>query len=194
MAVRKDGRVVMKSPSHTYRVPALLELFPDARFVYIRRDPRAVYQSTMHLRKTMFAENTLGSMRPDVWSEETLYLYEKCIRKYESTKHLIPSGHLFELRFEDLEASPFATLQALHQSLGLEGWSEAEPLVRTECEKLAGYRKNAYRMPPKLVSLSNPASSGFSNSTVIRSVPKNAPASDDIARLRQDLSVRQRPR
>jgi len=149
MAVRKDGRVVMKSPSHTYRVPALLELFPDARFVYIRRDPRAVYQSTMHLRKTMFAENTLGSMRPDVWSEEALYLYEKCIRKYENTKHLIPSGHLFELRFEDLEASPFATLQALHQSLGLEGWSEAEPLVRTECKKLAGYRKNAYRMPPE---------------------------------------------
>jgi hypothetical protein len=149
MAVRKNGRVVMKSPSHTYRVPALLELFPDARFVYIRRDPGAVYQSTMHLRKTMFAENTLGSMRPDVWSEETLYLYEKCIHKYESTKHLIPEGHLFELRFEDLEATPFATLQTLHQSLGLEGWSEAEPLVRAECEKLAGYRKNTYRMPPE---------------------------------------------
>lgn len=147
MAVRKNARVVMKSPSHTYRVPALLELFPDARFVYIKRDPRAVYQSTMHLRKVMFAENTLGSMRPDVWSEETLYLYETCIRKYESAKHLIPPGHLYELRFEDLEAAPFNTLQDLHQSLGLEGWTEAEPLVRAECQKLAAYRKNSYRMP-----------------------------------------------
>lgn len=147
MAVRKDARVVMKSPSHTYRVPALLELFPDARFIYIRRDPRAVYQSTMHLRKTMFSENTLGSMRPDVWSEETLYLYEKCIRRYESTKHLIPPGHLFELRFEDLETDPFRTLQDLHQSLGLEGWQDTESVARGECEKLTAYRKNSYRMP-----------------------------------------------
>jgi hypothetical protein len=149
MAVRKDARVVMKSPSHTYRVPALLKLFPDARFIYIRRDPRAVYQSTMHLRKTMFAENTLGSMRPDVWSEETLYLYEKCIRSYESSKHLIPPGHLFELRFEDLEADPFRTLQQLHHTLGLEGWQDAESVVRAECDKLTAYRKNAYRMPPE---------------------------------------------
>jgi hypothetical protein len=149
MALKKDARVLMKSPSHTYRVPTLLKMFPDARFIYIRRNPCSVYQSTMHLRKTMFAENTLGSMRPDVWSEETLYLYERCIRKYEAAKHLIPQGHLFELRFEDLERTPFDTIKNLHQSLGLEGWQEMEPALRTECERIANYRKNIYRMPPE---------------------------------------------
>jgi hypothetical protein len=102
VAMRRRGICVMKSPTHTYRVPTLLEMFPDARFVYIYRDPRAVYQSTIHLRKMMFAENTLGNLRPEVWSEETLYLYEKSVRRFEDTKHLIPEGNLFELRFEDL--------------------------------------------------------------------------------------------
>ena len=149
VAFRKDARVVMKSPSHTFRVPTLLKMFPDARFIYIRRDPRSVYQSTMHLRKTMFAENTLGSMRPDTWSEDTLYLYDLCIRKYESAKHLIPPGHLFELRFEDLEKTPFEVLKNLHQSLSLEGWEETEPKLINECQRLSGYRKNSYRMPPE---------------------------------------------
>lgn len=146
---RKDARVVMKSPSHTFRVPTLLKLYPDARFIYIRRDPRSVYQSTMHLRKTMFAENTLGSMRPETWSEETLYLYDLSIRKYESAKHLIPPEHLFELRFEDLERNPFEILKNIHHSLGLEGWDETESKLLSECNRLSDYRKNTYSMSPE---------------------------------------------
>src|SRR5687768_18104609 len=42
-------RSILKSPPHTCRVPTLLRLFPDARFVHIVRDPYAVYPSTLHL-------------------------------------------------------------------------------------------------------------------------------------------------
>ena len=146
MALIKPGSVVMKSPTHTYRVPTLLEMFPNAKFIYIYRDPRAVYQSTIHLRKMMFADNTLGPLRPDTWSEEAITLYERSIRLYHESRHLIPAGNLCEVKFEDFEAAPRETLQQLHSTLGLPGWAEAEPLVTVEVSKFSGYRKNSYRM------------------------------------------------
>ncbi len=146
MALIKPASVVMKSPTHTYRVPTLLEMFPNAKFIYIYRDPRAVYQSTIHLRKMMFADNTLGPLRPDTWSEEAITLYEKSIPLYHESRHLIPAGNLCEVKFEDFEAAPRETLQQLHSTLGLPGWAEAEPLVTAEVSKFSGYRKNSYRM------------------------------------------------
>lgn len=153
LAMRRNGMCVLKSPTHTYRVPTLLEMFPDAKFVYVYRDPRAVYQSTIHLRKMLFAENTLGELRPEVWSEETLYLYEKAIRRFEDTKRLIPEGNLLELRFEDLEKTPATVLEKMHASLSLPGWDEAELPIRKAVSGFAAYRKNTYRIDADTVRM-----------------------------------------
>src|SRR6185312_2307462 len=38
--------LILKSPPHTARMRLLLDIFPDARFIHIRRDPYAVFVST----------------------------------------------------------------------------------------------------------------------------------------------------
>lgn len=143
---RKNSSIVTKTPAHTFRISTLLEMFPEARFVYIKRDPYAVYQSTLHLRKTMFTENCLGP--PDFSSneEDMLYFYEKCIRTYEDTKGLIPSGRLHEIRFEDLEQDPLGQIHQIYQTLGLPGWDLVKPKIETQLPALKAYRKNAFRM------------------------------------------------
>lgn len=42
---------INKSPMNTFRIPYLLQMFPDARFIHIVRDGRAVTQS--HLQRTL---------------------------------------------------------------------------------------------------------------------------------------------
>ena len=41
-------RIVLKNPPQTSRIKILLEMFPDARFVHILRDPYVVFASTIH--------------------------------------------------------------------------------------------------------------------------------------------------
>src|SRR5262249_52769865 len=50
----RPKRLVLKSPTHSCRIKVLRELFPDAKFIHIIRDPRAVYPSTVHLWKSLW--------------------------------------------------------------------------------------------------------------------------------------------
>ena len=143
---RKNSSIVTKTPAHTFRISTLLEMFPDARFVYIKRDPYAVYQSTLHLRKTMFTENSLGPPEFSSNEEDTLYFYEKCIRTYEETKGLIPEGRLHEIRFEDLELDPLGQIHQIYQTLSLPDWDLVKPKIEAQLPALKAYRKNAFRM------------------------------------------------
>ena len=146
LTIRKNASIVMKSPSHTYRIPILLEMFPNAKFVYIYRDPYAVYKSTLHLRNTMFAENSLGPPNLSGTETEMIHFYDKCIRTYEETKSLIPKGNLHEVKFEELEVDPLGELAQTYRALNLSGWSEVEPAIRNELPSLSAYKKNSFRM------------------------------------------------
>lgn len=145
LTVRANKPVVLKSPSHTFRIPILLEMFPDAKFVYIHRDPYAVFNSGMHLRRTLFRENGLGKPVFDGMEEEVLSVYSDCIETYEQTKHLIPAGRLHELKFEDLEADPLGQMRQVYSSLGLD-FSQVEPAIQNELPALTKYTKNSFKM------------------------------------------------
>ena len=53
LTVRDPRQLVLKSPPHTARIPVLLEMFPDARFVHIVRDPYVVFPSTVKMWNSM---------------------------------------------------------------------------------------------------------------------------------------------
>ncbi len=146
LTIRKKARIVTKNPGHTLKVPTLLEMFPDAYFIYIRRDPYDVFRSTVHNRNVMIGENKLGPVCMDRTEDDALYFYDKTIRVYEETKSLIPAGRLHELRYEDLEADPFREVQKIYQSLQLPGWERVEPKLLAQLPKLKSYKKNAFRM------------------------------------------------
>ena len=151
LTIRKNRPIVLKSPTHTFRVATLLEMFPNAKFVYIYRDPYAVYNSSMHLRRTMFAENSLFPPNMEGNEEEMCLNYETCIKTYEETKSLIPAGNLHELRFEDLEVDPLGEVAQTYKALGLTSWASVEPLIKSELPNLTAYKKNSFRMDRDLM-------------------------------------------
>jgi hypothetical protein len=125
-------------------------LFPEAKFIFIHRDPYAVYKSSIHLRKTLFAENGLGKPYLGDMEERTMELYTKLHETYESTRHLIPVGHLHELRFEDLATDPLGQMCQVYEKLGLPGWQKVEPAIQAELPALSKYQKNTFYMDEQL--------------------------------------------
>lgn len=146
LTYRHNKPIVLKSPSHTYRVPLLLELYPQARFIYITRNPYDVYNSTLHLRRMLFAENALSEPCYDGLEEDTFATYDHCIRRYEATKGMIPACQLHELRFEDLEIDPLGEMQRVYQAINLPGWEGMIPRLQAKMPEHNAYRKNRFSL------------------------------------------------
>jgi hypothetical protein len=136
--------LVLKSPAHTGRVKLLLEVFPDARFVHIFRNPYDVFLSSVHSAKTAIPWWALQRPNFATIEEATLRQYEEIYQAYFEQRDLIPAGHLHEIRYESLEAEPLAELRKMYDALQLGDFAAAEPALRQYLASIAGYQKNRF--------------------------------------------------
>jgi hypothetical protein len=151
LTVRRPGRLIFKSPGHTFRIPLLLDIFPDAKFLMIYRNPYRVFSSTMHLRRTMFRDNGFASLDDSSLEEMTLDVYSRLFETYEEDRHLIPEGNLHEIRFEDLEHSPANVVRGAYEALGLPDFDRLEPCLKQYFAQHGNHRKNQYTLEKGLM-------------------------------------------
>jgi hypothetical protein len=142
---RDPRRLVLKSPPHSCRLPVLLELFPDARFVHIVRDPYVVFPSTVNLWKTLY--ETHGLQRPTFAGLED-YVFDTFLHlhaRIEEGKRLVRPERFHELRYEDLVRDPVGEMRRLYDQLGLDGFDRLLPRLEQYLADNAGYQTNRYR-------------------------------------------------
>jgi hypothetical protein len=139
-----DRPLVLKSPPHTCRVRLLLELFPDARFVHIRRNPYTVFQSSEHwLRKAVpWFQLQRSNLRH--LGVRILRIYKEMYDVYFEERGLIPHGRLHEVCFEELDKDPLGQVRGVYEALDFPDFNEVEPALRRYVESLAGYKKNTF--------------------------------------------------
>jgi len=135
-------RLVLKNPVNTARVPLLLELFPDARFIHIYRSPYDVFASTAHMHQQMLPITTLQTLPPHGTAEAILTLYASMMQRYFEDRRRIPSGQLIEICFEDLERDPMTVVRRIYDTLGLGTFAQAEPALAAYVASQRAYRKN----------------------------------------------------
>jgi hypothetical protein len=148
----KFGRpLVLKTPANTGRVKTLLELFPDAKFVHINRNPYDIFRSTKHtlltagpwwqLQRRNYRDDE-GMHTQVIEQVKTLY------GSYFEQRSLIPAGRLHEVAYEDLERDPVGQVEKIYASLDLPKFQEVEPRLSTYVKSLANYKKNVFRELP----------------------------------------------
>jgi hypothetical protein len=153
LALKHGGKpLVMKSPANAARLKLLTELFPDARFIYIARNPLAVFPSTVKLWRALYS--TQGLHNPpqlDSWLDDyVLDMFVRLTEDFEEDKHLIPKDRLVELRYEDLVKDPIGTMQEIYARLGIGDFAAAEAPMRAYLDAQKEHRVSEYELPPEL--------------------------------------------
>jgi len=138
-------RVVLKSCPHTARIRLLLELFPDARFVHIHRNPYEVFASTLHMRGETDWENFFHRPQREFldqrW-EHTAAIGRRIYERVIEDRHLIPEQNFVEIAFSDFAGNERNMLHDMYTKLRLPDWDRYEATIRPYLDSLRGYKRN----------------------------------------------------
>jgi len=148
-------RLVLKSPSNSGHIRALLKLFPEAKFIHIYRNPYDVFMSTKFVYETVLPRSQLQTVDPDQIETNILRFYAQMMQKFLAEKALVPPGNLVEVRFEDLEAAALDQVRSVYAGLGLPGFGEAEPAFCAYLDSVADYQKNHYELTDEIIAKVN---------------------------------------
>ncbi len=141
---RRPKRLVLKSPTHSCRIRTLLELFPDARFVHIVRDPRVVIPSTIHLWKSLYGKHGLQTPRFEGLESDVFATFDRLYAKLQEGRARVDPSRYHELRYEDLVADPIGSMRELYDHLELGGFDAVRPGLERYLAETANYSTNRY--------------------------------------------------
>jgi omega-hydroxy-beta-dihydromenaquinone-9 sulfotransferase len=146
LTFKHHKRLVLKSPTHSCRIKTLLEMFPDARFVHIVRDPYVVFPSTVNLWKSLYL--TFGLQRPTFQGleEHVLKTFVRVYDKIEEGKRRLDFDRFYELRYEELVRDPVGEMSKLYDHLNLGGFEQVLPRLEARVAAAADYRTNRYHL------------------------------------------------
>jgi hypothetical protein len=146
---KSNKRIISKNPFNSFRIKLLLELFPNAKFIHITRDPFCVIPSTIHMWDILRKQNSMNdlSARPDF--HEVTIMLRKLLETIETARKELPQGTLVEVRFEELETSPVEVLKTLYSEIGLTFTDEFASRVRAYNLTNEGYQKNTFSLTEK---------------------------------------------
>lgn len=143
LSYKYDGKQLMlKSLVNTAKIKYILELFPDAKFIHLHRNPYEVYLSTWELYKSILPLFSFQHVDKEEFDKSILNIYTGLYKKYLDEKKLIPKENLIELRYEDFIKAPLQTMEMVYSNLKIPGFENAKPAFEKYIQKHVKYKRN----------------------------------------------------
>jgi hypothetical protein len=129
-----DKPWVLKTPQHMLDLPALLKVFPDARILFIHRDPAAVVGSSCSLvynQSIIHSDEVCPAEIGRTWLRKT----ELQVERMRAARPSLPPSRRLDVRYRDMETDWEGEMRRIYAFLGMDP-SPALPSMR-------GYMKDA---------------------------------------------------
>lgn len=137
-------RLLLKAPAHTGKVKTILEVFPEAKFIHIHRDPYQVYASFKHWQQRYPLPEGFGQNPTRAESLNLFQLHhDLLISPYFQDRELIPQGQLYEMSYGELTKEPTAELEKAYQAFGLD-FSGCRESVQKYVDETRDYTTNQH--------------------------------------------------
>ncbi|MFA7239543.1 MAG: sulfotransferase [Sulfuricellaceae bacterium] len=121
----ENKRWVMKTPQYMLDLDVLIKVFPDAKLVFIHRDPIKTVASTLSLMWNFAIHNTdlplRGAIR-DTW----LALCEAMARRCMEVRETLPVPQQLDVQYGDMNRDWQAVMRRVYDFVGLDFTAEAE--------------------------------------------------------------------
>ena len=151
VSYKYNGRqILLKSLINTARIQILLELFPDAKFIHLYRNPYKVYMSTWKLYRSILPLFSFQQIDKEELDQAIINAYKKLYKQYFSEKKLIPKDNLIEIRYEDFVEDPLKTIEMIYSKFKINNFEKAKPSFESYIKKHKNYKKNHHTLDEKI--------------------------------------------
>ncbi|HVD97250.1 MAG TPA: sulfotransferase [Cytophagaceae bacterium] len=141
-----EKQLLLKSPFNTARIQQILEMFPDAKFIHIHRNPYEVYYSNEKLYETLMPLFAFHEVDNRFMEEFIFDSYKQVYGKYIDSLSLIPEGRLTTISYEDLVNDPISLLRKVYKDLDIDDFESASPQIEFELSSYKDYKTNEHYM------------------------------------------------
>jgi hypothetical protein len=145
----RPGRLVLKSPTHTFRVPTLTRMFPKSKWINIVRNPFAVFSSTVRLWRSLNEAYGYQKPRYEGLEEEVLETFVRMHARLEATRRLVEAGGMVDVRYEELVREPVTILRRVYRVLELGNLEVVQPAVERYLAERSGYVPSRHGFDPQ---------------------------------------------
>jgi len=146
--VYKEGkrRILLKNPPNTARIKELLDIYPEAKFIHIYRNPYEVFFSTKKLYEGIMPLFTLQNYDMKEIEENIFYFYKAMYEKFFREQHLIKDENYVEIRYENFIKEPFKTLKEIYEALKLPDFEKSKNRFKKYIAQQKNYNSRRYKI------------------------------------------------
>lgn len=141
--------LLLKSPGNTGRIKQILDLYPDAKFIHIYRNPYEVYSSNLHLYKKLLPLLSLQRIKLDKVESFVIESYSLLMKKYFKERSLIAKNNLIEVQYEKFSSDPLSGLEQIYNQLQLSNINNVKRIYEEELKSYDDYKKNVFNLSEK---------------------------------------------
>lgn len=148
LTIQQNKPMVLKSPTHGFRLPVLSSVFPASRFVIIERNPYEVFASNLKLWNTLLDMYSLESASSEQIANFVLAAYvihEHAIE--EGARNLAPEA-VSRVRYENLVADPLGEMRRIYSELNLTGFEDTRSASQQYIASVADHQRNKLVISP----------------------------------------------
>ncbi|MEE9371901.1 MAG: sulfotransferase [Saprospiraceae bacterium] len=138
--------LIIKNPHNTGRIKGLLDLYPNAKFIHIYRNPYDVIPSTFLMYDMVIQTQYLNKFSKEETMDKIFYYYRTSMKNLFDQKNLIPKKNLFEIKFEDFQYDAVNIIKSLYSQFEMEYTNNIDQRINEYADSKAGYKKNIHHI------------------------------------------------
>jgi hypothetical protein len=147
-------RWVLKAPAHMFAAPALLSIYPDARFIQIHRDPIEAVASVSSL-VTILRRVFSDVVDPVQIGRDALTYWAQALKTFMHARDQLPPDRVCDLRYDDVRRDPIAAVQRVYQHFGWPFSAAIERRMGATLAEQASQTNGVHRYDPTHFKLDN---------------------------------------
>lgn len=143
--------LIIKSPPHTGRLGVLAEMYPNAKFIHMVRDPRKLHPSTLKLWRSLSDTQAFQSHNnEDVLHRFVVDAAHRMYDSFELDRQQLASNQIIDVHYEALVENPVETVRTIYSHLGLGDADQVLQKIAARREADKDYQTNQHDVDPEL--------------------------------------------